>query len=234
LERGLSDADMLAILDHYGIRVEEIEFAYDWAYDDERAERARLVEERLFRMADVFHPHHLSVGEVGPPEGFPPFDVVVDRFGRLCDRAAEHGADLAFEFLPWTGVPDAEACWRLLEAADRPNGAIVFDVWHYFRGADDPDQVRMIPPERIIAVALSDAAEEIVGDLIEDTTTQRLLPGEGTFDLIGIVRLLDEMGVDAPISVEILSIRHNERPTMEAALVAYQATRDLLARARRN
>jgi sugar phosphate isomerase/epimerase len=232
LDLGLSDADMVAMLDHYGIRVEEIEFSYDWAYDDERAARARLVEERLLRMADVFHPHHLSLGEVNPPEDLPPFEVVVERFGRVCDRAAEHGVDIAFEFLPWTGVPDAGACWRILEAADRPNGAMVFDVWHYFRGAEDEDQVRQIPPEKVIAVAISDGAEEVVGDLIEDTTTQRLLPGEGSFDLVRIIRLLDELGVDAPISVEILSHRQNARPTQEAASVAYRAARDLLTRTR--
>jgi sugar phosphate isomerase/epimerase len=84
--------------------------------------------------------------------------------------------------------------------------------------------LRAIPAERIVCVAISDADPEVVGDLIEDTTRRRRLPGEGSFDLVGFLRLLDEMGVAAPVTVEILSDEQNARPTDEAARVAIAAT----------
>ena len=114
-------------------------------------------------------------------------------------------------------VPDAAACWNIIRSAERPNGAIILDVWHHFRGSDDDDQIRSIPSDKIVAAAISDAAEEIVGDLIEDTTTRRLIPGEGSFDLVRLIRVLDGMGVDVPMSVEILSRAQNTLPTHEAA-----------------
>ena len=40
---------------------------------------------------------------------------------------------------------------------------------------------------------------------MEDTSYRRRLPGEGEFDLVGFLQLLDDRGVTAPISVEILS-----------------------------
>jgi sugar phosphate isomerase/epimerase len=70
-----------------------------------------------------------------------------------------------------------------------------------------------------------------VGDLIEDTTRHRRLPGEGNLDLEGFLRLLDGHRVTAPVTVEILSDEQNARPTDEAARVAMAATRAVMGRA---
>jgi sugar phosphate isomerase/epimerase len=39
----------------------------------------------------------------------------------------------------------------------------------------------------------------------EETQFRRLLPGQGSFDLVGLVRTLDEIGSRAPLGVEVLS-----------------------------
>ena len=46
------------------------------------------------------------------------------------------------------------------------------------------------------------------------------------------MRLLDDMGVDVPISVEIISPDHHARPLAEAARRAHDSTRAVLERAR--
>jgi sugar phosphate isomerase/epimerase len=71
-----------------------------------------------------------------------------------------------------------------------------------------------------------------VGEWLEDTTQRRCLPGEGAFDLIGFVRMLDTLGVHAPISVEIISTEQQARPLAEAAQRAYDTTRLVLTHAR--
>src|SRR5262249_43031356 len=114
-----------------------------------------------------------------------------------------------------------------------PNGGVLVDAWHYFRGAADPAQLRAVPAERIIAVQLDDAAAEPVGESYLDTLHRRL-PGKGVFDLVGLVRLLDDIGVQAPLSVEIISPEHHARPLLEAARQAHDTTRAVLTRARRN
>lgn len=225
---GLSDADMLSILTDYGIRVEEMEFLFHWAYDDERGAFSYDLERTLFRMADVFEPHHLSVGDVEPPTELPTFDVVVEKLAGVCDRASEHGLTLAFEFLPWTGIPDAATCWKLIEAVDRPNLGIILDVWHHFRGADDDSQIRAIPTDRIVALALSDATEQVVGDLIEDTTAHRLQPGEGSFDLGRVIRTLENMDWSGPVVAEVLSREQASLPVREAAVRSYDAIKRVL------
>ena len=231
-EGGLSDADMRGILADNGIQVAEIEFLFHWSCEDERKAHGQLLEERLFAMADAFAPHHVNVGDVNPAGELGPLEPVAEKFAGLCDRAVEHGLSVALEFLPWTDIPDAAVAWEIIRMANRPNGGLNLDVWHHYRGADEDDMIRSVPADRIFAVAISDADAEIVGDLVEDTTRRRRLPGEGSFDLVRFIGLLDEMGVRAPWTTEILSDEQNARPTAEAARLAYETTRRVLAEAR--
>jgi sugar phosphate isomerase/epimerase len=226
---GRSDAALRAICEDHGMAVTEIEFLYHWACPDQRAAFARQLEDRCYRAADAFGARHLNMGDVNAPDEMPPLELAAERFAAICDRAEDHGLLVALEFLPWSGIPDAATAWEIVRTADRPNGGINLDVWHHFRGASDDEMLRAIPPERIVCVAISDADDEVVGDLIEDTTRRRRLPGEGAFDLVGFLRLLDELGVTSPVTVEILSDEQNARPTDEAARVAIEATRAVMA-----
>ena len=72
----------------------------------------------------------------------------------------------------------------------------------------------------------------MVGNLYEDTTLRRRLPGQGSFDLVGFIKLLDELGIDAPVSVEILSPEQQGYPVTEAARLAHDSSRSVIARAR--
>ena len=116
--------------------------------------------------------------------------------------------------------------------AGQRNGGVLVDAWHHFRGAADPDMLREIPPQHIVAVQIDDGAATPVGEPFEDTILRRRLPGEGDFDLVGLIRLLDDLGVSAPISVEIIAPDFHALPVEEAAQRATDATRAVLARAR--
>lgn len=229
---GTSDAELRRILDDHGIAVLEVEFHYDWAEDGDRGRQASEREATLLAMADVFAPDHVNVGDLNAPGSGPPAALVTERFGQLCDRAAEHGIRVAFEFLPWTAFPDLRSAWDVVRRAARPNGGVLVDAWHYFRGTPDPQLLRSIPPEHLVGVQLDDADPQPVGPLFEDTMFRRRLPGDGAFDLTGLVRALDETGVDVPYSVEIMSTTEQARPVRDAAARAYRAARSVLTHAR--
>ena len=229
---GLSVADMRAILDDHGVRVVELEFLHGWARDDAPGGWARQLEDRLFAVGDALGARHLNVGDVAPSGDLPPLDLVAERFAGLCDRAAGHGLRVAIEFLPWTDIPDAATAWEIARRAGRRNGGLLVDAWHYFRGGVTEADLRAVPPDRIVAVQLDDA-DAPSGATMWEETLRRRLPGEGTFDLVGLVRLLDDMGVRAPTSVEIISPAHHALPVDEAARRAHDATRAVLRRARR-
>jgi len=230
--QGTTDADMRAVLDDHGVAVAEIEFLFDWMHDGERGERSRVAEQTLHSMADAFTPHHVNIGDINAPEDFPPLELVAERFAGVCDRAAEHGTSVAIEFLPWTGLPDLPTGWQVVAMAGRSNGGLVVDAWHYFRSGADEALLRSLPGSAVVGVQLDDAGEP-EGEMPEDTMIRRRLPGDGTFDLVGLVRSLDAIGVDVPYSVEVMSTEYQALPVDEQARQAYDSTAAVLELSRR-
>ena len=227
--RGYSDEDMSALLDSYEVRVVEIEFVAGWSSDDTaRREAARRSESQLYEVAAAVGSLNLNVGCAEALGELAPIERVAERFAALCERAASHGLRVALEFMPWTGIPDAATAWEVVRQAGRPNGGVLIDTWHYFRGAADPAQLRAIPPERFFSVQINDGARDLVGSLREDTGLRRRLPGEGDFDLAGLVRLLDGLGVRAPYAVEVMSEELAALDLDEAARRAFASTQAVL------
>jgi sugar phosphate isomerase/epimerase len=230
LAAGATEADLRAILAAHGVAVAEYEVLRHWASGGEEAEaRSRQAEGRIFAMADALGGRHVIVVAeqlTDPPE------VVAQRLAGLAERAAAHGLVVALEFLPWTDVPDAATAWELVRLADHPNAGILVDSWHLYRGAADYEQLRAMPPERIVALHIDDAEAAVVGTVYEDTLHRRRLPGDGSFPLVEYVRVLDELGVTAPFGIEIISDELAEVPARDAARLAVEATRRVLATAR--
>ena len=227
---GRSDADIRAILDHYGVDVPEIEFLYGWATDGDPGFDWREMERNLFAMADLLGADHINCGDIGMTGPMLPLDVVTERFAGICDRAAEHGVRMAIEFLPFSEIRDAATAWQIVRDADRPNAGLDVDSWHHFRGANDVGQLLAIPPERVFVVQLDDAGPP-TDDFWADTM-QRRLPGEGEFDLVGFIRALDDHGVDAPVSVEVFSDEFNALDPKVSARRAHDTAVNVLSLAR--
>jgi sugar phosphate isomerase/epimerase len=83
------------------------------------------------------------------------------------------------------------------------------------------DELRAaLTPGMIFGVELNDAAPDIVGTLSEDTVDNRLVCGDGCFDLRGLVSLLRDKGFDGPWGVEILSSSFRRLPVAEAVKLA--------------
>jgi sugar phosphate isomerase/epimerase len=230
---GLSDAELRTILNDHGVSVAELEFVSDWAHGGERGAAARNSEDRMYQMADVFGPRHMNVGELRPPAEMEPLEAAAERFAALCDRAAAHGLLVAIEFLPWTGIPDPATAWKICRLAGRCNGGLLADTWHYFHSGADAATLRSVPPDRIVAIQFDDAPRMASGKEMLYDTLHRAAPGKGVFPLLEFVRLLDDIGVKAPISVEIISPEQQELPIMEAARVAHDTSAEVIARARR-
>ena len=226
---GITDDELLGILEHHGIWVSEIEFLFDWMYDDEAARQPAAIAENLYHMAEVFRPDHVNMGDSRYSPG-PSMEVLVERYGAVCDRLAPFGVKAAIEFMPWTSIPDLDTAREIIERAGRENAGIDLDTWHYFRGPSYLDQLARVDPSLILAVALNDAGPPL-DDMILDTTRHRLLPGEGIFDLQGFLAALAETGADPLMGVEVLSDRQVALHPSEAARVSFDAASEVLARA---
>ncbi len=221
-EEGRTAADVAAVLDASGLTIAELEAARGWwATDGPDREEFDRFEQWAYEMADSFGARYLQV--IGG-EGFG-FDQAVDQFGAFCDRAAAHGLVLGIEFLPFTNIPDAAAAQRIVRAVDRPNAGYCVDIWHHMRGADDEDMLRALEPERVLSVQMSDGARHAPAadpafDYKADCLASRVPPGEGEFETLRFLRVLADMGVTAPFSVEVCN------PALWAASAADAARAD--------
>lgn len=225
---GARDADLRAVLDHYGMRVAEIEALRGWSATGAGRAAYLRTERSALAMNDALGPgHHVQV--IGPYTGT--LDDAAEAFAGLCDRAAEHGLAAAIEFLPeMSNIPDAATAMRIVTLAGRANGGICLDCWHHFRGANDDDMLRAIPAERIFAVQFDDGPRQRADpDYYSDCTRHRNVPGEGEFDLAGFLRLVAEIGVRLPLSVEVMSVDLQPCPAGEVARRLADGTRAVIA-----
>ncbi len=232
---GLSDADMRAMLADHGLVVAELDPAWWWlpgasavhiAPDLDDQEVFRFGEAELFAMADALGARSMNAVDVfgGPWD----IDAAAEAFAGLCTRAAEHDLLVHIEWLPWSKIPDLATALAIVERAGQVNGGLNIDAWHLVRAGIALDELAAVPGPLILGIQLDDGPLRAEANLIEATLHHRQLPGEGEFDLHGIVSALLATGTTAPIGVEVFSDALHELPADQAARAAARTTRSAL------
>jgi sugar phosphate isomerase/epimerase len=225
---GEEDADMVAAARDHGVQVVDIEALYA-VLEPDPVGRTAAYAERLFDLADLFGAQSIGVhsnieGDVG---------TAAQRLAGFCDQAATHGLVVGVEPVPVMGLRDLATAWEIMDLADRPNMGLVLDTWHFSRGGGTLEMIRSLPGRAFKTVQISDGRLEPAPglDYLEDTLTNRMLPGEGEFDLSGIIAALQDVGADVVWDMEICSSALDQLSGAEAARRAAEATRSVLAAA---
>jgi sugar phosphate isomerase/epimerase len=233
---GLSDADMRALLDDHGLSVGEIDLAWWWLpgaievhipRELDTEELFAYGEQELFAIAEAVGAR--SVNAIDVFGGQWTLDEAAAAFAGLCDRAAERGLLVHIEFLPWSRLPDVTTAWEVARRADRPNGGVLVDAWHYFRSGADRAALAGVPGDRVLAVQLDDAPTAPEPDLPRASLHDRRLPGEGELDLGALLDVLRSVGSVAPIGVEVFSDELHALAPSKAARRAGDSARRVLA-----
>lgn len=174
------------LFERCGVVLDQVEALSGWGAA-EPSEQYLAFEQIVWDLVDEFEVPYVQ--SIGPYEGT--VADAAERYGALCDRAAEHGAVVGLEFLPFTNIVDADQACAVVEAADRPNGGVCVDIWHHARGANDLGMLRRIPPELIVRVQMSDGpALPTVDDYKDDCLRFRVPPGQGEFDVDGVIGVM--------------------------------------------
>ena len=152
-------------------------------------------------------------------------------FAAFCQAAAPYGVTADLEFMAWTKVPDAKTALRIVTAAGEQNGGVLVDSLHVGRSTTTMDDLRAIPSSMLNYAQICDATPGTHftdQELIHTARCARLLPGEGTIDLVGMFEALPR---DLPVSVEIPhDIRKPQLGVEEWSRQALAAARAVLAR----
>jgi sugar phosphate isomerase/epimerase len=211
LDGDVPAAEVRSLLDRHGIAVAELDAVVSWLPTVEPlpdAMRPPVDEGEFCAVAD------LLAGPAGTPVlnvvdlvagPTPPIDECAGAFAAVCDRAAAHDLRAAVEFVPWTRIPDLATAVAIVERAGRPNGGVMFDTWHHFRGGGTAADLAAVPAELIIALQVNDAPEAERGARVAQPVQHRLLPGDGVIGVAEILADLDERGCTAPIGLEVTS-----------------------------
>jgi sugar phosphate isomerase/epimerase len=120
-----------------------------------------------------------------------------------------------------------------VQRANRPNGGLLVDSWHFFRSGSTLDQLRTIPGDQVNYVQIDDAPATPEADLSDETQHRRLPPGDGDLDLVGLLRALREIGCEAPVGPEVFSDDLASQPVDVVAKRLAESTRGVLAAASR-
>jgi len=128
---------------------------------------------------------------------------LTERFAALCDLAAGYGIHPHLEFMPWTDVRDLRQAMRVVANADRANGCVLVDAFHFNRSGSSLDDLAQLAPQRMRYAQLCDVAGPVPADMDEilrQARNERRFPGEGDADLVGLLRGLPPI---VPLSLEI-------------------------------
>jgi len=223
---GVTDEEMLKILEEYKIKVTEVEYITQWGREEDRTPEQREKEETIYHMARLFGVGHINCGLI---EIVPEAEIVV-ALQRLCDRAGE--LVIGLEFMPYSGVYNLPMAWRIVKAADRENAKLILDTWHWARANQTAKDLVGVPFEKIVSVQICDVLELPYEKLRDESLSDRLPPGHGYGDAVGFVRTLMEHGAEPTVmGVEVISKRIIGQGLERAAKINYDATKDLLTKA---
>lgn len=205
----------------------EVELIGDWFADGERRAKSNSVRRNLLSAGGELGARRLKVcGDVAGAQW--PKQVLIDAFAGLCSDFGKLGMKVGIEIMPWTNFSTIVNTMEVVEPAAAPNGGLFLDIWHMERGGVDLAEIGDLDPRHIIAIEINDARADFEGDLFEDTINNRLLPGEGSFDIKRFLAELKRAGYSGPCGVEILSIEQRGLPLPQAAQVAIDASRPYL------
>ncbi|KAA0093254.1 sugar phosphate isomerase/epimerase [Mycolicibacterium sp. P1-18] len=229
---GLIVDDLLAIRDAIGLDAlagliadaglthVEIELLERWWIPRGARGHTHDVRDFLFEAADALQPAMIKIGsENGPPAADPL--ALAAPLRELAEQAEAHGTRVAIETMPFSAIVTVPMGADIVSAAGHPAAGLLVDAWHVFRAGTSLAELRAtLRPEMIFGVELDDAMPEVEGTLFADTVDNRVLCGEGSFDLGGLVATLRELGFEGPWGVEILSTTFRALPVNEALRLA--------------
>ncbi|WP_217552125.1 bifunctional sugar phosphate isomerase/epimerase/4-hydroxyphenylpyruvate dioxygenase family protein [Streptomyces sp. GbtcB6] len=152
-------------------------------------------------------------------------DLAAGQLAQLAELAQDFGVRVAYEALAWGRyVSTYDHAWRIVEAAGHPALGTCLDSFHILSRGSDPKGIEDIPGDKVFFLQLADAPL-LAMDVLQWSRHYRCFPGQGGFDVAGLVRHVLRTGYDGPLSLEVFNDVFRQA---EAGPTAVDAHRSLL------
>ena len=159
---------------------------------------------------------------------------LIQNFAQFCELSKQFGLSCDLEFMPWTNVKNLAQAEHIVHQSGQDNAAILIDALHFDRSGSTLEQVKALDPTRLNYVQLCDGlAEYDPSDegLIQIARSNRLVPGQGELDLVGLIRALPK-GIT--LAAEVPNLVLAKRSALERAEINLQAMKQLVALAQQD
>jgi|SRR5690606_3735800 len=144
-------------------------------------------------------------------------------------QAEEAGVRLAIEFQARAGIGNnLQTMAALVEQVGSRHLGICLDVFHFFIGPSKLSDLGYLTAENLLHVQVCDLADtprELASD------SDRILPGDGDFDLETVVRYLETIEYRGCVSLELMNPRLWQVPPLQMGEIGITAVRKLLGQA---
>ena len=155
---------------------------------------------------------------------------LIDSFAAFCDLAGSYGLGADLEFMPWTDAKDLPQAARIIERTSRDNAGLLIDPFHFSRSRSRIEDIPTVPPSRFHFMQFCDVPSAIpptMDEILAEARGERLFPGEGGVDLLGLLRAVPR---DLPLSLEVPRLTLAKTvDAIERARRALVATKRVLA-----
>jgi len=147
---------------------------------------------------------------------------LIDNYGIFLEHAAQYGLTGDLEFMPWTAVKTSTDCLEILRAINKSNAGLLVDALHWERSDRSIHSLTQIPDYLVNYIQLCDAPRlesPTTEQLIHAARSDRLVPGSGDIDLVGMLSALPQgkvYSIEVPRDAE--SPRLSPRERAEEAL----------------
>ena len=149
--------------------------------------------------------------------------------GQAAVRAGEKGIRLALEFQSSaTFGNNLQTAAALVNETGSPHLGLCFDVFHYYAGPSKAEDLAYVTPQNLFHVQLCDVAgtpREFAGD------ADRILPGDGDFQLQPILDHFHAIGYEGYVSLELMNPQIWHVPARQFGEIGMTCLRRLLAQA---
>lgn len=159
------------------------------------------------------------------PTAVDDLDLTAEQLHRVGELAADHGVTISYEALAWgRHVNRVRRSWEAVQRADHPNIDLAVDTFHILSRGDDASALEGIPGDRIGFMQIADAPR-LDMNVLHWSRHHRCFPGQGDFDVAGLVGAVVDAGYRGPLSLEVFS---DVVRVADARINALDAMRSLL------
>lgn len=200
VREGGSVKDVRKALDDGGLAVPTVIYLAGWfdTFGEEYEAAIDQAKRRIQVAAELGAPFVIA----SPPLGTADYRVGAERYRQLLEIGDSFGVFPAMEFLGFVEqLNTIEDALEVMNLCGHHRATTVLDPFHIFRGGGTIDSIAKMTSDQIAVCHFNDTVNNPPREQQHDP--DRVMPGDGQFDLRGYLELLREIGYDRWLSLEL-------------------------------